>query len=107
MQVTVLFVLLSIERSRSSNHRSTTLDLLSSAMARSTLLKFTCTIDLLLSDRFYWPRESNLEHLTIDHCTRKAFCTILHHLPHLRTMVLRSFNFDIHDEDDYLWTSYS
>jgi hypothetical protein len=44
---------LSIERSRPSNHRSATLHLLSSAMARSNLQEFTCTRNLLFSDGFH------------------------------------------------------
>ncbi|CAF3479990.1 unnamed protein product [Rotaria socialis] len=97
---------LSIERSHSSNHPSTTLNILSSAMSRPTLRKFKCTIDWLLSDSFIWPRESNIKHLTIDRCTYKQFCTILRHLSQLRTIVLRSFNLDIHNEYEYQSTSY-
>jgi hypothetical protein len=89
---------LSIERSRPSNHGSSTLHLLSAAMARSTLRTFTCTSNLLFSDSFQWPTESHVEHLTLDHCTRKEFCVILRHLPYLRTIVLNSFNLDIHDD---------
>ena len=63
-------------------------------------------MDLLFSEGFHWPSESNIEHLTIDYCAHKEFCTILHHLPYLRTVVLRSFNFDIHNQHEYLSTSY-
>ncbi|CAF0982452.1 unnamed protein product [Rotaria sp. Silwood1] len=97
---------LSIERSIPSNHRSTILNLLSSTMSRSTLRKFICAGNLLYVDSFEWPKESNLKHLTIDHCTRKDFCTILRHLLHLQTIVLRRFNLDIHTEYEYLSTTY-
>ncbi|CAF2742365.1 unnamed protein product [Rotaria sp. Silwood2] len=82
------------------------LNLLLSTMSRSTLRKFTCTNNLLYIDSFQWPKESNLKYLTIDHCTRKDLCTILRHLLHLQTMVLRHFNLDIHTEYEYLSTTY-
>ncbi|CAF4673218.1 unnamed protein product [Rotaria sp. Silwood2] len=97
---------LSIEQSASLNHRNTMLNLLLSTMSRSTLRKFTCTNNLLYIDSFQWPKESNLKYLTIDHCTRKDLCTILRHLLHLQTMVLRHFNLDIHTEYEYLSTTY-
>ena len=97
---------LSIEHSRPSNHRSATLHLLSSAMARSDLRKFTCTSHLLFSDGFHWPTESHVEHLTLDRCTRKEFSIILRHLPRLRTILMHHFNLDIHEEHEDLSAVY-
>ena len=75
-------------------------------MAQLTLRTFTCTIDLLSSERLKWPLQSHLEHLTVDRCTRKEFCIILHRLPHLQTFVVHTFNLEVYNEYECLSMPY-
>jgi len=78
-------------RKYEDRHEKSTLDLLSSAIASSTLCSLELGIEHERLSKIVWPMNCTIQYLTItNYITTDRFCTILQNSPHLHTLNIRT-----------------
>jgi hypothetical protein len=78
-------------RKYEDRHETSTLALLSSAIASSTLCSLELGIEHQRISKIVWPMNCTIQYLTItNYITTERFCTILQNSPHLHTLNIRT-----------------